>query len=105
MVLEQAWLEGIKPCLVLNKVDRLVTELSKSPAEAYSHIRHVLEQVIIIIIIIIIIVYSRKPPYHLRTTHVIMNEILPHIYRRVIVEGFPVVSTVVYILLINGCGQ
>ena len=46
MVLEQAWKEGVKPCLVLNKLDRLVTELSKSPTEAYYHIRHVLEQVV-----------------------------------------------------------
>ena len=38
-------MEGIKPCLVLNKIDRLITELSKSPLEAYEHIRHVLEQV------------------------------------------------------------
>lgn len=45
MVLEQAWLEGIKPCLVLNKIDRLILELSMSPMEAYDHIRHVLEQV------------------------------------------------------------
>ena len=47
MVLEQAWKEGVKPCLVLNKLDILVTEqLSKSPTEAYYHIRHVLEQVV-----------------------------------------------------------
>ena len=46
MVLEQAWKEGVKPCLVLNKLDRLVTELSESPTEAYYHIRHVLEQLV-----------------------------------------------------------
>ncbi len=44
-VLEQAWVEGIRPCLVLNKIDRLITELAKSPMEAYEHIKHVLEQV------------------------------------------------------------
>ena len=44
-MLEQAWVEGIRPCLVLNKIDRLITELAKSPMEAYEHIKHVLEQV------------------------------------------------------------
>lgn len=44
-VLRQAWLEGIKPCLVLNKVDRLITELKLSPLEAFYHIQKILEQV------------------------------------------------------------
>jgi len=43
--LQQAWLEGIKPCLVLNKMDKLITELKYSPFEAYSHLVQVLEQV------------------------------------------------------------
>ena len=44
-VLQQAWTEGIKPCLVLNKVDRLITELKYSPTEAYYHLQQILEQV------------------------------------------------------------
>jgi len=44
-VLQQAWLEGIKPCLVLNKMDKLITELKYSPSEAYSHLVQVLEQI------------------------------------------------------------
>jgi putative ribosome biogenesis GTPase RsgA len=44
-VLRQAWLEGIKPCLVLNKIDRLITELKQSPLEAFMHLQKVLEQV------------------------------------------------------------
>lgn len=45
MVLKQAWTEGIKLCLVINKVDRLVTELQLTPTEAYYHLQQVLEQV------------------------------------------------------------
>ena len=44
-MLKQAWLEGIKPCLVLNKIDRLVTELKLSAEEAYDQLQKVLEQV------------------------------------------------------------
>lgn len=46
-VLQQAWLEGIKPCLVINKIDRLITELQYTPTEAYYRLQHVLEQVLI----------------------------------------------------------
>lgn len=42
--MEQAWLEGLKPILVLNKMDRLITELQLTPIEAYSHINRILEQ-------------------------------------------------------------
>lgn len=45
VVLEQAWTEGIKLCLVLNKVDRLITELQLTPLEAYHHLQRVLEEV------------------------------------------------------------
>lgn len=45
-VLQQAWLEGIKPCLVINKIDRLITELQYTPTEAYYRLQHVLEQVL-----------------------------------------------------------
>lgn len=44
-VLRQVWIEKLKPLLVINKIDRLVTELRMSPAEAYSHLGRVLEGV------------------------------------------------------------
>eukprot|EP00056_Hartaetosiga_gracilis_P009600 m.138338 g.138338 ORF g.138338 m.138338 type:complete len:1106 (-) comp13154_c4_seq20:711-4028(-) len=44
-VLRQAWLENVEPCLVLNKIDRLIVELKMTPMEAYDHIHRVLEQV------------------------------------------------------------
>jgi translation elongation factor EF-G len=44
-VLEQAWNQGIKPILVLNKIDRLIMEKKLEPADAYTHINQVLEQV------------------------------------------------------------
>lgn len=44
-VLRQVWIEKLKPLLVINKIDRLVTELKMSPAEAYSHLGRVLEGV------------------------------------------------------------
>lgn len=44
-VLRQTWVEELKPILVINKMDRLVTELKMTPAEAYSHISKLLEQV------------------------------------------------------------
>jgi ribosome assembly protein 1 len=44
-VLRQTWIEHMKPLLVINKMDRLITELKMSPSEAYSHLRKLLEQV------------------------------------------------------------
>merc|ERR1719187_200100 len=44
-VLRQAWDEGIKPILVLNKVDRLIVETKLDTLAAYHHIAQVLEQV------------------------------------------------------------
>ncbi|PTU25635.1 hypothetical protein P175DRAFT_0498731 [Aspergillus ochraceoroseus IBT 24754] len=44
-VLRQTWVEQLKPILVINKMDRLVTELKMSPGEAYSHLSRLLEQV------------------------------------------------------------
>jgi ribosome assembly protein 1 len=44
-VLRQTWVEQLKPILVINKMDRLITELKMTPAEAYSHISKLLEQV------------------------------------------------------------
>ncbi|KAL5524507.1 RIA1 [Sanghuangporus sanghuang] len=44
-VLRQAWLDRVRPILVLNKCDRLITELKLSPMEAYHHLNQVVEQV------------------------------------------------------------
>uniref|UniRef100_A0AAY5EB12 Elongation factor-like 1 n=1 Tax=Electrophorus electricus TaxID=8005 RepID=A0AAY5EB12_ELEEL len=45
VVLRQAWLENIRPLLVINKMDRLIVELKLSPLEAYTHLQKILEQV------------------------------------------------------------
>ncbi|KAL8947741.1 MAG: hypothetical protein Q9222_006014 [Ikaeria aurantiellina] len=44
-VLRQTWVEHLKPLLVINKIDRLITELRMSAAEAHSHLTKLLEQV------------------------------------------------------------
>jgi ribosome assembly protein 1 len=44
-VLRQAWIEKLKPLLVINKMDRLITELKMTPGEAYIHLSQLLEQV------------------------------------------------------------
>lgn len=44
-VLRQVWIEKLKPLLVINKIDRLITELKMTPAEAYSHLERILEGV------------------------------------------------------------
>ncbi|XP_077173995.1 elongation factor-like GTPase 1 [Paroedura picta] len=44
-VLRQAWLENIRPVLVINKIDRLILELKFTPQEAYLHLKNILEQV------------------------------------------------------------
>lgn len=44
-VLRQAWVEKMKPLLVINKMDRLITELKMTPGEAYTHLSKLLEQV------------------------------------------------------------
>ncbi|PHH81156.1 hypothetical protein CDD82_1260 [Ophiocordyceps australis] len=44
-VLRQTWIEKLKPLLVINKMDRLVTELKMTPAEAHVHLSKLLEQV------------------------------------------------------------
>ncbi|ETM32949.1 hypothetical protein L914_19756 [Phytophthora nicotianae] len=43
-VIRQAWKEGIRPCLVINKMDRLIFELQFSPVEAYQRLNRILEQ-------------------------------------------------------------
>lgn len=44
-VLRHTWVEQLKPILVINKIDRLVSELKMSPSEAYFHLARLLEQV------------------------------------------------------------
>lgn len=44
-VLRQAWLDNLKPILVINKMDRLIVELKLTPTEAYSHLSQLIEQV------------------------------------------------------------
>ena len=44
-VLRQTWTEKLKPLLVINKMDRLVTELQMTPGEAFVHLSKLLEQV------------------------------------------------------------
>ena len=44
-VLRQTWIEKLKPILVINKIDRLVTELKMTSGEAYTHLSKLLEQV------------------------------------------------------------
>lgn len=44
-VLRQVWVEKLKPLLVINKIDRLITELKMTPSEAYLHLERVLEGV------------------------------------------------------------
>jgi ribosome assembly protein 1 len=43
-VLLEAYLSKIRPILVLNKFDRLITELKLTPYEAYEHLNKILEQ-------------------------------------------------------------
>ncbi|XP_030580024.1 elongation factor-like GTPase 1 isoform X2 [Archocentrus centrarchus] len=45
VVLRQAWLENIRPVLVINKIDRLIMELKLTAQEAYTHLQKILEQV------------------------------------------------------------
>lgn len=44
-VLRQSWVDKLRPVLVLNKIDRLITELKMTPAEAHVHLSQVIEQV------------------------------------------------------------
>ncbi|CAG7853063.1 Ribosome assembly protein 1; AltName: Full=EF-2 like GTPase; AltName: Full=Elongation factor-like 1 [Serendipita indica DSM 11827] len=44
-VLRQARADRLKPILILNKFDRLITELQMSPTEAYHHLCQLIEQV------------------------------------------------------------
>ncbi|CAA2943443.1 elongation factor-like GTPase 1 [Olea europaea subsp. europaea] len=44
-VMRQAWIEKLTPCLVLNKVDRLICELRLSPMEAYNRLLRIVHEV------------------------------------------------------------
>lgn len=44
-VLRQAWIEKVTPCLVLNKIDRLICELKLSPTEAYNRLLRIVHEV------------------------------------------------------------
>ena len=44
-MLRQTWLERLKPILVVNKLDRLITELKLAPIEAHHHLTQLIEQV------------------------------------------------------------
>ncbi|GJF00688.1 translation elongation factor 2 [Phanerochaete sordida] len=44
-VLRQAWQDRLRPILVINKFDRLITELKLAPIEAYHHLSDLIEQV------------------------------------------------------------
>ncbi|GJZ71989.1 zinc finger BED domain-containing protein RICESLEEPER 2-like protein [Tanacetum coccineum] len=43
-VLRQAWIEKVTPCLVLNKIDRLILELKLTPLEAYAKLLRIVEK-------------------------------------------------------------
>lgn len=45
LALKQAWHQGLKPVLVLNKIDRLIIERALSSLDAYVYLCQVLEQV------------------------------------------------------------
>lgn len=44
-VLRQAWIEKLTPCLVLNKIDRLICELKLNPMEAYNRLLRIVHEV------------------------------------------------------------
>ncbi|KAG6897765.1 hypothetical protein C0992_011434 [Termitomyces sp. T32_za158] len=44
-VLRQAWQDRLRPILVINKFDRLITELRLAPVEAHHHLTRLIEQV------------------------------------------------------------
>ena len=43
-VMKQSWAEGIKLILVLNKIDRLITELKMTPEEIFKHLTNLVVQ-------------------------------------------------------------
>ena len=45
VVLRQAWMENIRPVLLLNKIDRLIVEMKLQPLDAYIRMTQIIEQV------------------------------------------------------------
>jgi len=43
-VIKQAWQERVTPCLVINKLDRLITEIRLSPDEAYERLQRIVDE-------------------------------------------------------------
>lgn len=43
--IKEVWSEKISPVLVINKIDKLITDLKMDPLDAYKHICQILEQV------------------------------------------------------------
>lgn len=43
-VLRQAWIDNLKPVLVLNKIDRLILELQLTPDDAFDHLQRLVDQ-------------------------------------------------------------
>ena len=43
-VLKQAWQEKVVPCLVINKIDRLVSEIRLEPSEAYERLQRIVDE-------------------------------------------------------------
>lgn len=43
-VLRQAWIDNLKPILVLNKIDRLILELQLTPEDAFDHLQKLVDQ-------------------------------------------------------------
>ncbi|KAI9178265.1 hypothetical protein LWI28_024480 [Acer negundo] len=44
-VMRQSWIEKLTPCLVINKIDRLINELKLSPMEAYNRLLRIVHEV------------------------------------------------------------
>ena len=44
-VLQQAFQEGLRPILIINKIDRLILHLKQTPLMAYHHLRSIIEKV------------------------------------------------------------
>ena len=47
--LRQAWIEHLKPVLVMNKIDRLIVEQQVSPLDAYIRLQQLIEQLNVIV--------------------------------------------------------
>merc|ERR1712110_1148494 len=45
MVIKQACLDGLPMCLLITKIDRLITQLKIPPVDAYYKIRHTIDDI------------------------------------------------------------